>query len=115
MIKYSDVQIHPLREHKFYVMSNIRYKDVVVPSGYRTNGANAPRLLWSVYPPNRPDYLPAVIFHDYMCDCAKTYEDYKKADDYFEEILIYLQVNKFDILMLVGAVRIYHKIKYGGV
>ena len=114
MIKYSDCQVHPLREHKNYVISDIKYKDVTVPSGYRTNGANIPRIFWSIYPPNRPDYQPAVIFHDFMCDQAKCYEDYKKADDYFEEILTYLQINKFDIFVLTRGVRLYHKIKYGG-
>ena len=107
-MRYSDVVISPLRGHKYKVLEPIRYKDVVVPVGYLTNGANVPRLFWSLYPPNKSDLLPAVIIHDYLCD----QEQYEKADQYFDEVLEILQVKKIDRFLLVWVVKIYHKIRY---
>ena len=50
---------------------------VEVPKGYKTNGANIPRIFWSIFPPNSPEYLSAVIAHDYLCDKSS----YKLADE----------------------------------
>ena len=30
-------------------------------------GANVHRLFWSIIPPFKSKYLPAVIVHDYLC------------------------------------------------
>lgn len=108
-MKYSDIQIQPLANHKFKVLQDIIFEDIVVPKGYKTNGADIPRVFWSIYPPNRADYLPAVILHDYLCDL----EEYKKADDIFEKALRMLGVHKRTIWILVKAVRFWHRVKYG--
>ncbi|SFV63525.1 hypothetical protein MNB_SV-14-1023 [hydrothermal vent metagenome] len=91
-------------------MEEYRYKDVVVPVGFVTNGADIPRVFWSFYPPNRSDYLPAVIVHDYLCWMAKKTDDdtlYEKADEYFKEILEALGISEFDVFVLHGGVRFY--------
>ena len=108
MIKYTQVKLQPLKSHKFKLLDDLKYKDVVVPKGYKTNGADIPRIFWSFYPPNRSDFLPAVIIHDYLCDKG----EYRKADDLFEECLKELGVKRFDVVVLVGAVRLYHKLRY---
>jgi len=109
MINYTQVKLQPLKAHKFKLLEDFTYKDVVVPKDYETNGADVPRIFWSIFPPNRTDYLPAVILHDFLCDKA----EYKRADDIFEECLKELGVKRFDVVVLVGAVRFYHKLKYG--
>jgi hypothetical protein len=106
---YELVKVQPLASHKFKLLEDFTYGDVVVPKYYETNGADVPRLLWSIFPPNRSDYLPAVILHDYLCDLKL----YKKADDYFESCLLELGVDKSDIKYLVAGVRLYHKYEYG--
>ena len=108
MINYTQVKLQPLKSHKFKLLDDLSFKDVVVPKGFKTNGADIPRIFWSIYPPNRSDFLPAVIIHDYLCDKG----EYKRADDLFEECLKELGVNRFDVVVLVGAVRLYHKFKY---
>lgn len=108
-MKYSDVSVTPLLGNKYKLLKPLTYKDVTVPAGYRTNGADIPRIFWFLLPPNKSDYLPAVIVHDYICDL----EDYVKADKYFDEILRDLNVNKTDRKRLVVSVKLYHKIKYG--
>ena len=100
---YSSVVISPLPDHSYVLERAYRYRDVVVPRGFVTNGADIPRVFWSIYPPNRSDYLPAVIVHDYLCSVG----EYDKADRYFREILVALGVSSFDVFVLWGGVRFY--------
>ena len=109
MLKYSDFKLQPLKEHKFKLLAAVKYKDITIPAGFRTDGATIPRCLWCFYPPNRTDYLPAAIIHDYLCDLG----EYKKADLYFKEALKDLQIDNLTINLFYYAVRIYHKLKYG--
>jgi hypothetical protein len=105
---YNNIKISPLKNDRYIILENIKYKNIIVPKGYTTNGANIPRIFWSIWPPNRSDYMPAVIIHDYLCDL----EDYDKADEYFLEILKILKISKTTIFLFYNFVRIYHKIKY---
>jgi len=105
---YSQIIVQPLKGDKYKLLEDFQYKTILVPKGYETNGANIPRLFWAIYPPNKSDFLPAVIIHDYLCDK----EEYKKADDLFEECLKELGVKKFDRTVLVKSVRLYHRVKY---
>jgi len=100
---YNNVIVSPLPGHKYILEEESRYKEVVVPVGFVTNGADIPRVFWSFYPPNRSDYLPAVIVHDYLCSVR----EYEKADRYFREILEALGISEFDIFVLHGGVRFY--------
>lgn len=91
---------------------------VVVPSGYKTNGADIPRLLWRLFPPNSPEYMPAVVVHDYLCDIADeaTNKDERKrafleADLAFREILERLGLPKWKVWAFYRAVRLHHKLK----
>jgi len=110
-MKYSDFIYQPLKNHKLEVKKNIYVKecDITIPEGYRTDGASVPRIFWSIFPPNRTDYLPCATIHDFLCDAEKYY----KADECFEKCLIKLQVNKFSRIIMVFAVKFYHRIKYG--
>lgn len=101
---YNLVKTSPLPNLRFQLLKSFSYKDVTVPKGYKTNGADVPRIFWSFFPPYRSDYLPAVIVHDYLCDIG----EYKKADDYFESIMIELNIGKVTVFVMVGSVRIYH-------
>lgn len=107
-MKYESVKLQPLPNHKFKLLEDLHYKDIVVPAGFKTNGADVPRFLWWWFPPNRADYLPAVIIHDYLCEK----KEYKKADEYFDNCLIDLGVNDKDRVRMVRAVKFYHRIKY---
>lgn len=107
-MKFEDVKITPLAGNKFKVLEPITYKDVTVPAGYITNGADVPRIFWSIYPPNKSDFFPAVIIHDYLCDLGL----YKKADEYFKEILESLGARDRDIFVLYRSVVFYHRVRY---
>ena len=107
-LKYSDIKLQPLKSHKFKVIEPFRYKNIEIKKGFRTDGASVPRLFWSIFPPNRTDYLPCAIIHDYLCNK----EEYKKADKYFKECLEELKVDKFSRTIMYYVVRIYHKLRY---
>ena len=102
---YSQIAVSPLKNHRYIVIKQIVYRDCVVPSGYPTNGANIPRILWSFIPPNRSDILPAVIIHDCLCDR----KEYEKADEYFKEILELLGVEPLTVWVLHSGVSFYSK------
>ena len=108
-MKYEDVHLQPLKKHKFKVVKPIKFNDVEIPAGYETDGASVPRIFWTLFPPNRTDYLPCAIVHDYLCDKG----EYRKADEYFEECLKRLGVDWFSRKLMHAAVRVYHKIRYG--
>ncbi len=107
-MQYDDICITPLKGNSYEINKEVRYKDIIIPVGYRTNGADIPRIFWSLFPPNKSDYLPAVIVHDYLCDK----EEYQKADLYFEEILRDLRVDFISRYLLVKSVSLYHSYKY---
>jgi len=110
---YSDLILLPMENNRFRVLNRLLYKDIEVPKFYVTNGADIPRLGWIFCPPNKSDWLPAIVIHDYMCEVAERYEDYKKADRYFKEVLELLRVKPMQIWCLVNGVRLYHKVRYG--
>jgi len=101
------ILLEPNINNLFTVMKEVRYKDIVVPNGYKTNGANIPRIFWLIVPPFKPKYLPAVIFHDYLCGLG----DYALADKIFEELLLNIE-NSIVTRYMICAVKIYHKFKY---
>ena len=101
------LKITPTRDNRFVVLEDFSTHGVLVPKGYKTNGANIPRFLWSVVPPFKPKFLLAVVVHDYLTDK----ELYKRADDKFESILYEIE-NSFITRMMVRTVRAYHAIRY---
>ena len=103
-----EILVKPMADNKYQIAKDIIYKDIVVPKGYETNGANIPRLFWFFIPPFKPKYLPAVIVHDYLCDL----EEYHLADTYFEEILFSIE-KSIETKAMVSSVKLYHKFKYG--
>jgi len=108
-MRYSDVKLSPMRDHRFKLIASLRFRGVVVPKGYRTDGASVPRLFWWLFPPNRTDYLPCAIIHDYLCDMGR----FKEADEMFRACLEELRVDWFSRTVMYLAVRIYHLIRYG--
>jgi len=108
MIRYSDFKVYPMRNHRYKIIEDIQYYNVIVPKGYKTNGGNIPRLFWSILPPNDSEMLPLYIIHDYLCDL----EQYKKADTYLYKVGLDLKVSKWKLKLVYYAIRLYHKIRY---
>jgi len=105
---FEALKVSPTLDGRFILLEDFKIDEYVIEKGYKTNGANVPRIFWSFVPPFKVQNLPAVVVHDWLCDK----EQYVEADKLFEILL-----NKFDLEPLkdemVFAVKKYHKIKYG--
>ena len=91
-----------------------------IDRGYQTNGADIPRLFWRLYPPYSPEYMPAVVLHDFLCDRAideysnkaDLQDRFLYADNAFREILERLNISKSKVKVFYNAVRLWHKLRY---
>lgn len=114
------VVLKPFCKDKFELVESYSYEcgfgAVNVPKGYITNGADIPRLFWSFYPPNSPEYLSAVVIHDYLCDEARKkvvdkYKAYQKADKVFYTALTELGVSRYKAWLFYKSCYLYHATK----
>lgn len=106
---FSSYKFELVKDYFFY--SNVFKTYIVIPKGYKTNGANIPRIFWSIYPPYKCEYLSAVVIHDYLCDKSLSKTDYEFADKIFKEALERLQVNIITIKIFYISVSVFHKLK----
>ena len=117
-----NLKISPLSNGNYLITKpycvQLRNGDLVsIDRGYQTNGADIPRLFWRLYPPYSPEYMPAVVIHDYLCD--KAIDEYANkadlqdkflyADNAFREILERLDISKNKVKVFYNAVRLWHK------
>lgn len=102
------LNLEPISGNRYRLLAPFRYKNVQVPAGFVTNGANIPRLLWSIWPPNKSDFMKAVVIHDYLCDLEK----YRLADDLFKEAIQENGASRFTAWAFYTSVDLYHRIKY---
>ena len=103
---YNNLVASPRQDDTYKILKEFTYKDVKVPVGYKTNGADVPRFLWSFFPPNRSTYLPAVVIHDYLCSIG----EWRKANIYFNEILEILEVGKATHFSFKWGTHLYFKV-----
>ena len=104
------VVVQPIDKDKFRVYKDFKCYGYTIHAGFVTNGANIPRLFWSLFPPNSPEYLSAVVIHDYMCANVSEY-GYEKADRYFYDAMLKIGVAKWKAKLFYFCVRLYHKFK----
>ena len=104
------VVVQPIDKDKFRVYKDFSYLGVCVPKGYVTNGADIPRILWSLFPPNSPEYLSAVVLHDYMCAKNGVFT-YKEADEMFYSAMLDIGVAKWKAKLFYTCCKYYHKFK----
>jgi hypothetical protein len=60
-------RIYALAEDLHYRTDICPPWDIVVPTGYCSDGASVPRFFWRFFPPSG-QYTGAAIVHDYLCD-----------------------------------------------
>ena len=103
------VLLIPEPGHRYRLAAPLEWLGVRVPAGYVTNGADIPRPLWIAWPPNRSDYMPIVVIHDYLCEIG----DYNRADRLLYRGLRELGAGRWTVRLWYAAVRAYHIIKTG--
>ena len=104
------VIVKPVGKDKFEVYEDYCYQGVCVPKGFTTNGADIPRVFWSIFPPNSPEYLSAVVLHDYMCAKIGVFT-YKEADELFYRAMVDIGVAKWKAKLFYVCCSIYHRFK----
>lgn len=123
-VKISQPVLKPFDKDRFELVEDYSYKEITIKAGYKTNGADIPRLFWAVFPPNSPEYLSAVVMHDWLCDEAeriyklnfkpKAKERFKFADKTLREMMLNLGCNRLKTNIFYYACRAWHRLKYGG-
>ncbi|MGP1485639.1 MAG: DUF1353 domain-containing protein [Campylobacter sp.] len=124
--------LKPFDKDKFELMQDyeidpanlgLNAKKIKIPKGYKTNGANVPRLFWCIFAPNSPEYLSAVLVHDFLCDEAELkFKSDKKhgrylfavADAVLKQMMGELGVKRWKFQCFYYACRAWHKLRYGG-
>ncbi len=89
---------------------NIPFGDtIIVPSGFRTDGATVPFPFTAFYPRFRPDYMRAVVLHDFILTNMwnDDISNRKFADDMFYWQLIWSEINPIDVFILNSSVRLW--------
>ena len=76
--------------------------EIVMPTGYQSDGASVPRLFWRWFPPSG-HYTGAALVHDYLCDTHLV--DSKTAAAIFDEAMVDLGVPARVRWPMVKAVR----------
>ncbi|MCR6593631.1 DUF1353 domain-containing protein [Campylobacter insulaenigrae] len=84
---------------------------ITIPKGFTSNGANIPRIFWSIFPPNSPEYLSAVVVHDYLCQKSNSRDDYKIADLALKEAMQELGCSRFKTFVFYHACNGFHIVK----
>lgn len=104
------VVVQPIEKDKFRVYEDYHYQGICVPKGFVTNGADIPRIFWSLFPPNSPEYLSAVVIHDYLCEKYPEVS-YKEADKKFYEAMLDIGVAKWKAKTFYFYCNFYHQLK----
>ena len=79
---------------------------VVVPSGFDTDLASIPRVLWSFLAPTHSSYIAASILHDYLYACTTELTRYQ-VDSVFYNAMRDNKVPVSTALKMYYAVRIF--------
>lgn len=115
---YEQVLLQPCDGRRYEVKQDISFGNWIIPSGYRTNGANVPRAFWWLIEPNQSNIMPAVIAHDFLCDIAdeslkdQYYCNFKTADAVLHNHLKILKQHAWKVKLMYAAVRVFHWVKY---
>lgn len=104
------VVISPVGKDKYEVVKSYLYKDIRIKKGFVTNGADIPRVLWSIFPPNSPEYMSAIVIHDFLCDKYPKVS-YKEADKVFYEAMLEIGVAKWKAKLFYVCCSSYHRFK----
>jgi hypothetical protein len=64
---------------------------IVIPKGFKTDGASVPRLLWWLFPPFGGDYDQAAVLHDFLYRTAFLNLERVVADAILLEAMVVLR------------------------
>jgi hypothetical protein len=106
----NEVCIIPLRGYNYRTCKDIIViidgKKYVIPSGFKTNLASIPRLLWPIFAPQYSGFVAPAILHDYLYQC-NTNITRQFADEILYSSLITENVTAFTASKFYLGVRLF--------
>jgi hypothetical protein len=104
--------LYPFANYDFTLCQPFLYKldgtPYVIHAGFTTDLASIPKILWSIYSPNKANTIPAAVIHDYIYFCPGEMSR-KEADSIFYDALIYKHVSTGVAFRYWAAVRLFGK------
>lgn len=95
-----------------YGVCNASRKEIIVPTGYTTDGASIPKIFWWLLSPFE-DYFKCCVLHDYLCDLFHlNFLERKTCDDIFLEAMSEIGIKKSTRWALYFFVRSYGLVRY---
>lgn len=102
--------LYPFVDYDFTICQDFHYniegKDYLIPAGFTTDLASIPKILWSIYSPNKANTIPAAVIHDYLYFCPGEMAR-SEADSIFYDALIYKHVGAWTAYKYWSAVRVF--------
>lgn len=111
-------QLKLIRQASISPVEGITYKiddplqvtinDVIftVPSGFKTDLASIPRILWPILAPNDSNTIFPAILHDYLYSCG-IHHTRKFSDDALYTFLLHQKVSRFTAYQYYIGVRLF--------
>lgn len=110
----TQVRLEYLGNYYFKTVSDLEFQTdtlgkVIVPTGFITDLASTPRLLWSFFPPHG-SYLEAAILHDYLY--VSGIADRPVSDKTFYEVMQKSNVPYYRRKILYYGVKLFGSKRY---
>jgi len=109
-MKYDGPKVQKIGKRSWLILEDWGTPYGTVLKGFTSNGANIPRLLWSIMSP-AGILFEASILHDYFYD--KAIENKKVADDIFYRVAIDFNAGKIKAKAAYYYVKMLGKGNYG--
>lgn len=113
LITMNNLEMSPSSKNKYKLKEPYYFyyeeKVKAIPKGFEFDGASIPRIFWTIVgTPFDPEYVEAALMHDYMLENGF---GVTASDRFFKVNLEFAKVNKYKLMVMYGAVRLYHNIK----
>lgn len=93
-------------EASFNCHSDLVDRDFHIPSGFKTDFASVPQILWNIIPPTGR-YAQAAVLHDWLYRCQDQHNfTRKQCDQIFNEAMKTLNVKTWRRILIYRGVRI---------
>lgn len=107
--------LYPKQGYNFTLCKNFTYfvnkVKYVVPAGFTTDLASIPKILWSIYSPNKANTIAAAVIHDFIYFCPGN-QKRSDADSIFYDALINNGVKTSTAFKYWLAVRLFGRTHY---
>ena len=90
----------------------INNEALMIPKGFKTDLASIPRILWSIFPPQKSEFVTPSILHDYMYT-IRYKNDRALADEVFYEAIKLKGASTITSLLMWSSLRLFGESHYG--